>query len=505
MSDWRSSAIAVASDPLAGGFLVIVIGALVSRLLFGQHPTWRAVARIVFLALLTALLLHGGIVPYQPLQTTGVPLRDAINGILKIAWWLWAAWFLVALIDRFVVVERRPREGKLVRDLLTALIYLAAVFAIIAYVFNLPVQGLLATSGAIAIILGLALQSTLNDVFSGLVLNFSRPFRPGDQINIDGSTEGQIVEMNWRATHVLTERRDLAILPNSTIAKSKIVKLDFPSGIHGLVVTVRLVCSPAMGKAALEMALLNAKPILAIPQPTIRVVSIDEGRTEFAATAFVDGLGASTNAQNELFDLIYRHAAASGIRLAPPKDQPLQLRGDDGTQSVRSSAERVLDIVPIFAALMLEERAAIAKNLKQLAYERGQVVVEKGTVLKSLFIVGRGVLSVAGGDERAEMEILRFGPGDHYGEIGMLTGAAAGVNITALAPSIIYEISKADLVPIIESRPQIARELSHALAERQAAGRALMSSEFERSEPHLGLSNWFFERIHKFLELDASG
>jgi hypothetical protein len=87
----------------------------------------------------------------------------------------------------------------------------------------------------------------------------------------------------------------------------------------------------------------------------------------------------------------------------------------------------------------------------------------------------------------------------------MLTGAAAGVNITALAPSIIYEISKADLVPIIESRPQIARELSHALAERQAAGRALMSSEFERSEPHLGLSNWFFERIHKFLELDASG
>jgi Cyclic nucleotide-binding domain len=253
------------------------------------------------------------------------------------------------------------------------------------------------------------------------------------------------------------------------------------------------------------MALLNAKPILAIPQPTIRVVSIDEGRTEFAATAFVDGLGASTNAQNELFDLIYRHAAASGIRLAPPKDQPLQLRGDDGTQSVRSSAERVLDIVPIFAALMLEERAAIAKNLKQLAYERGQVVVEKGTVLKSLFIVGRGVLSVAGGDERAEMEILRFGPGDHYGEIGMLTGATAGVNITALAPSIIYEISKADLVPIIESRPQIARELSHALAERQAAGRALMSSEFERSEPHLGLSNWFFERIHKFLELDASG
>jgi hypothetical protein len=42
MSDWRSSAITVASDPLAGNFLVIAIGALVSRLLFAQHPTWRS-------------------------------------------------------------------------------------------------------------------------------------------------------------------------------------------------------------------------------------------------------------------------------------------------------------------------------------------------------------------------------------------------------------------------------------------------------------------------------
>jgi small-conductance mechanosensitive channel len=505
MSDWRSSAITLASDPLAGGFLVIAAGVLVSRLMLRQHPTWRAIARIVFLAMLTVLLLRGGIVPYQPLEPSGVPLRDAINAVLKVAWWLWAAWFLVALIDRFVVVERRPREGKLVRDLLTALIYLAAVFAIIAYVFNLPVQGLLATSGAIAIILGLALQSTLNDVFSGLVLNFSRPFRPGDQINIDGTTEGQVVEMNWRATHVLTGRRDLAILPNSTIAKAKIVNLNFPSGIHGIVVTVRLSCPPAMGSAILQTALLNARPVLTIPQPGIRVTSIGERQTEYEVTAFIEGLDSATAAQNELYDLIYRHAAASGIRLAPSKDQPLLLRADDGAQSARSNAERVLDIVPIFAALTLEERRAIANKLEQVAYETGQVVVEKGTVLKSLFIVGRGVLSVTGGNAGVEMEVLRFGPGDHYGEVGMLTGAVADANITALAPSIIYELAKADLVPIFESRPQIAQELSHALAERQAAGRALVSSEFVRSEPHLGLSNWFFERIHKLLELDASG
>ena len=101
-----------------------------------------------------------------------------------------------------IITEHRPHEGKLVQDLLAGLIYLSAVFAVIAYVFGLPIQGLLATSGVIAaIILGLALQSTLGDVFSGIVLNFSRPYRPGSWISIDGGTDGRVIEMNWRATH----------------------------------------------------------------------------------------------------------------------------------------------------------------------------------------------------------------------------------------------------------------------------------------------------------------
>jgi small-conductance mechanosensitive channel len=506
MKDWGVFGVSLVGDPLVGGFLVIAVGALVSRLLFRQHPGWRALARVVFLLLLTVLLLEGGIVPYEPLQSSGVPLRDAIVGVLKVAWWLWGAWFLVAVISSIFVFERRPREAKLVRDLLSALVYLAAVLAIIAYVFNLPVQGLLATSGAIAIILGLALQSTLNDVFSGLILNFSRPFRPGDTISIDGTTEGQVVEMNWRATHVLTGKRDLAIVPNSTIAKARIVNLNFPSGIHGFEVTIPLVCAPAMGVALIEAALLNTKSILSVPRPSIRVVSIDDGQTEYEVTAYVEGLGAGIPARNELLDLVYRHAAASGIRLAAARGQAFALRANERAPDIRGAPERVLDVAPLFATLTSQERSAIAETLKPGLYEEGEAVLHKGTVLKSLFIVGRGVLSVRSG-EGPEIEVMRFGPGDHFGEIGLLTGTPAFANITALTSVVVYEFTKADLMPILETRPQIAHELSHALAERQAAGRALTSaSGLDRGDgTRVGLSNWFFERLHRLLELEESG
>ena len=277
-------------DSLVLAFGLMVLGVLMGHFLLKNYPVARAISRVIFLMLLSVVLVNAGIVPYRPLQFTGTPLLDVVHGALKVAWWLWAAWFLVAFLRAFVIVEHRPREGKLIQDLLAGLIYLIAIFAIIAYVFDLPIQGLLATSGAVAIILGLALQSTLGDVFSGIVLSFSRPYRPGDWISLEGGTDGRVVELNWRATHVLTGRRDLAIVPNSTIAKSKIVNVSSPSGIHGVTVTVQLDAktAPATGIEILGHAILNCRLIVATPAPSVTIQSINANFTEFEITFFVE-------------------------------------------------------------------------------------------------------------------------------------------------------------------------------------------------------------------------
>ena len=500
-SDLITTVAMIARDPLIGGSALIAFGAAVSRMLFKQKPMWHAVARVIFLVLLTLLLLNHAIVPYQPLQLTGAPYRDTIAGILKIAWWLWAAWFLVALTRAVVIFEGRPRDGRLVQDILSALIYLTAAFAIIAYVFDLPIQGLLATSGVVAIVLGLALQSSLNDVFSGLVLSLSHPYKAGDWIKIDGGTEGRIVELNWRATHILTGRQDLAIVPNSTIAKSKIVNLDYPSAIHGITVEVRLSAPPATGKNILELALLNSQLILAFPRPSVLTQSIDAMQTEFEITFFVDRLDSDTDAQNELFDLISRHAVAAGARLAPPKNAAYQPRDDVALSIKDLTPDTVLTLAGIFVSLTPDERAAIAAKLKKASYEKGDVLVKPDDVLESLFIVGSGVLSVTRPDNIAEKEWLRFGPGDYFGEMGLLASKRATANITAVAPSTVFELTKEDLKPILEARPEIAQELSRAMAERLETGRGLTTAELDRTLPTRGSSAWFSQHIHRLFNL----
>lgn len=495
MIDFASITKAAARDPLVIILGLYILGGLATYLFFKTHPLGRAVVRVVFLIMLTIALLRADIVPYQPLVLTGSPFRDAVHAILKIAWWFWAAWFLVGVLRAFVVFQRSPREAKLLQDLLAGLIYLSAVFAIITYVFDLPIKGLLATSGVVAIILGLALQSTLGDVFSGIVLSFSRPYRPGDWISIEGGTDGRVIELNWRATYILTARRDLAIVPNSTIAKSKIVNVSSPSGLHGTTVTVQVDAQarPSTCSEILDHAVRNSRLIVATPAPTITIKTINASYAEFEIAFFVEELASTVKAQNELFDFIYRHLAAADIDLATPQNGP----ADGNLRKSPTGVERLLELVDIFGTFAPEERAAIAAKLKPRAYNEGEPLVEPGTVLQSLFIIGSGVVSLTLEGIEGEMELLRLGPGDHFGEIGMLTGAAATVRISALVPTTVYELAKADLTPILEARPSVAQELCRTLARLQAAGRLSASPELDEHVPKHRLTEWFSDRIHK--------
>jgi small-conductance mechanosensitive channel/CRP-like cAMP-binding protein len=494
---------AATSDPLVIVLAVFVLGGLLTTLIFKRHPIGRAIVRVVFLLLLTIALLHADIVPYQPLILTGTPLQDAVHAILKIAWWLWAAWFLVGVLRAVVVFQRSPREAKLVQDLLAGLIYLTAVFAIVSYVFDFPVQGLLATSGIVAIILGLALQSTLGDVFSGVVLSFSRPYRPGDWISIEGGTDGRVIELNWRATYILTARRDLAIVPNSSIAKSKIVNVSSPSGLHGTSVTIQVEArtSPSRCSEILDHAVRNSRLIVATPAPTITIKTVNAAYTEFEIAFFVEELASSVKAQNELFDFIYRHLTAAGIDLAAPQNGPDRTEVNGSGQKSRTDVDRLLELVDIFATFTPEERAAVAAKLKQQSYDEGDTLVEPGTVPQSLFIIGSGVVSFTREGIEGETEVLRLGPGDHFGEIGLLTGAAATATITALIPVTVYELAKADLTPILEARPQVAQELCRALARLQAAGRLSASPELDERIPKHRLTNWFSDRLHRLYDV----
>ena len=228
----------------------------------------------------------------------------------------------------FLIFERRPREGRLLQDLVVGLIYLGAVLSVVAYVFDLPIGTLIATSGVFAIILGLALQSTLSDVFSGpRAQSQTRVYEVArlDLLLNDG-IEGRVIETNWRATHLLNGSNDLVILPNNILAKAQLTNLSSPNRSHGVKVRVRVAptMAPSSISEIMRTVLLSSNSLMATPAPTVEIKSLDAQAIEFELAFRVKDFSTGATARHEVYDLIYRHAKAADFdaRPSPRKRSP---------------------------------------------------------------------------------------------------------------------------------------------------------------------------------------
>ena len=502
MSISNSSILVTATDPLFLAGAVTVIGFFGARYWQGRSALAYFFVQLLVFSIFTGLMLAGGVVPYRPGMSTGPEPTRLFVGVLEVIWWLGAAWLAVGFLRAFVVLERQPRDTKLVQDLLAALIYLAATFAIVAYVFDLPVKGLLATSGALGIIIGLALQSSLGDVFSGIALNIERPYRVGDWIILDDTLQGKVIETDWRATHILTASQDVAIIPNSVIAKSRLVNCSTPTKIHGASIRVRLEPSltPATGCSLLKEVLLGSTHVLRTPEPTVNIKDLSAEMIDFELSYSVADVGAVDRAQNELFERVYRAVAVAGAKFAPRLGSAPS-HADPAAEGESGIPERLLSGVSLFSTLTAEEKAALASQMQRKDYKPGEVIVRTGTILEALCIVSYGVLVGSVEANGRKIEVIRLAPGDYFGEVGLLTGKPLDGELTALTRVVIYEISKAALSPLIKARPGLTEELSEILASRQLANRSVLDHHDDTERPEAGVAERFVADIRRIFSL----
>lgn len=100
-------------------------------------------------------------------------------------------------------------------------------------IFNFNVTHLIATSAIFSVILGLALQDTLGNLFSGFALQIDRPYSIGDWVEVGSGGQqwiGQIQEINWRATLLMSFMDEMISIPNKTMAQSHVIILSNEKG-----------------------------------------------------------------------------------------------------------------------------------------------------------------------------------------------------------------------------------------------------------------------------------
>ncbi|WP_338919839.1 mechanosensitive ion channel family protein [Pseudomonas silesiensis] len=471
--------------PLICALVLILIDLGLWRLLSASGSHWKLVVRLVIFSLFSVVLFNEGLNPLEPAPwADNIPLHLAAIG-LQIGWWLFGARTLTVLIGA-VMMQRVGHTGRLLQDLLGAVIFLIAIIAALAYVLELPVKGVLATSGALAIIVGLALQSTLSDVFSGIVLNTTKPYQLDDWISIDG-TEGRVTDIDWRATRLQTAQGSMAVIPNSLAAKAKIINFSRPSDIFGVSISLQLSphARPNTVIEALERAMQGCRQLLSKPAPSVSLKSSSSAGMEYEISGFVESMDQKRMVRNQLFDLAYRHLHASGVSLlsSVESNAPANL----------SRPRALLDTSTIFSTLRQEEKDTLSQNMTLQTFRAGDLILPAGEVSDHLLIIESGVISVELSRGGVLFESGRMGPGEVIGEGGILSDTALPAQFTAKTFCSLYRIEKEYLKPCLDARHDIGEAMKALLDFRLNKARTL-TEEVPKVVEKRGFLQWLRNR-----------
>jgi len=182
----------------------------------------------------------------------------------------------VVVADGILAARLSKPLPKIIRDIVQGLVYVAGA-AIVLRSVGVDPGSLLTTSALLTAAIGLSLQETLGNLFAGLAIQAQRPFEMGDWINVDTDPRlvGRVVEINWRATTVLTSDQVELIIPNAVLAKSTIHNFTKPTANSRREIFVQGPYEVAPQKAidALLSATKDVDGILSFPAPTAQTRS----------------------------------------------------------------------------------------------------------------------------------------------------------------------------------------------------------------------------------------
>jgi len=191
----------------------------------------------------------------------------------------------------------------------------------LSHIFGLDLGPLMATSAAFSIILGLALQDTLGNLFAGISLQIDKSYEIGDWVEVVQGIQraiGQVKEISWRSTILVGFSDEEITLPNRTMANAQISNFS-PDGhpiVRGQVFRVSYDCDLDKAKELIERAVVEISDIRGLPAPFAYIQETSESFVSIKVIYFIDNFGGQFTIGDKVMRKGIEALTANGIKLA---------------------------------------------------------------------------------------------------------------------------------------------------------------------------------------------
>lgn len=170
---------------------------------------------------------------------------------------------------------------------------------------------------------GLALQPTLENAFSGVQMLASRQIEPGDFIRLDTGEEGTVLDVTWRNTTIQRVSGEMIIVPNAVIGRALITNFSAGANEYGMAIPVTVEFTTdldSIERIALECAtevIAEVEGAVRGSEPTVRFVDLTPPTVTFNTVIPVASYAERIPVRSEFVRRLQRRFAEEGVQ-APP-------------------------------------------------------------------------------------------------------------------------------------------------------------------------------------------
>ncbi len=444
--------------------------------------------------------------------TKAQPFLDLfINSLRILRVILWMA-FVVALVRfiHFVVFKRTAdREGKaqaptLMRNIFSIVIYIVALFTLLKSQYpGVDLTSVFTTSTILGIIIGLALQDTLGNLFAGLAMQADEPFRVGDVIHIPNKGTGVVESVTWRGVKIRTFTNRLVVISNAILGK-EIIEVSPRDNLNARLVnfSTRYTDSPAKTIKVVRDLVRQVENVSPKIRPIVRVRNLGDNGIEWEVKFWLEDYTKYNDTDALVRQRIWYAFQREDIGMPFPMRTLEFVKGEE-KEPVDMTQNNIIDRlseVQIFAPLSEEETRSLAEATEKRIFAPKEIIVRAGEKGQSMFVVHRGSVNVQYGEHGHLRDVNTLHEGNIFGEMSCFTGEPRSATVTAAEETEVLEIGHSALEPLFQNNPDLAGAISTTIAERhiQLAAKKEEGTLAETAEKSSGI----FKAIKKFFRLE---
>jgi len=215
----------------------------------------------------------------------------------------------------------------------------------------------------------------------------------------------------------------------------------------------------------------GAARILQKPAPSVRIEEASDRGVEYVVRYWICTEDLSPQKGRHLIcSSILAHLDAAGIGLARPQRDLFLGPMREPALDPANDRPTLIRRNPLFRSLTDSEVATLSDSIQAREFKAGDIVFEQNDAGDSMYCVVEGLLialaPVEGQD--SPVRVGQIAAGEFFGEMSLLTGAPRSATISVAADTLVFEVTKSDLGPLISQRPEVALHIAGVVAEREA-------------------------------------